>query len=129
MMSEGSIRLLLGVAVVLTLVALAFGLWVHWPWPHAEHERLEPGFRVLIWVGDACTLLWFVWSGVHHGLLGQPLPESPSKDSERRYLLHTLAGAFAIDLVVSGITARHEETGRERAVSVRGEIAGGRPTV
>src|SRR5260370_29072279 len=64
-----AVRYWLGAAVVCTVLALGFSFWVHWPWLDAEHCRLEPVHVVLIWLGDALTLLWFAWFGIRYCLL------------------------------------------------------------
>jgi hypothetical protein len=128
--SQTKTRRLLSIIVGATLLAFVFSLWVHWPWLEAEHSRLEPATRMLIWSGDVAALLWFVWFGVRYCLLGHPLPDTFPGDAERRYVLVSLLGAIAIDVAISGITAYHEVSGENRKkVIVPGEIIGGRPTI
>lgn len=127
--SQAKTRRLVGIIVGTTLLAFFFSLWVHWPWLEAEHHRLEPATRVLIWSGDGAALFWLVWFGIRHCLLGHPLPDSFFADAERRYLLMSLLGAIAIDMAITGFTTYREISGESRKVLVRGEIIGGRPTV
>jgi hypothetical protein len=122
-------RAFLGFLVGATLVAFGIGLWVHGPWLRAEHDRLEPAYRVLIWSGDAAALLWFVWFGVRFCLEGRSLADTSSGDVEYRYLLVTLLGAIGLDVAITGVTAYNEQVGQEQAHQVRGALIGGRPTV
>jgi hypothetical protein len=122
------IRLLLGLAVLATLLAFGVGLTVHWPWLRAEHDRLEPAWRLLIWCTDAAALLWVIWFGVNYSILGQRLPDARSGDPEFRYLLVSLLGAFAVGVATTVATAYNEQAGGARAVQAAGQIVGGRPT-
>src|SRR5581483_3349112 len=112
-----------------TLLVLGFGLFVHWPWLQAEHDRLEPARRILIWSADAAALWWFVWFGVRYGFLGRPIPDALSREWESRSLLAGLLVAFGVDLAITAVTAWDEETGPARALPAAGQIVGGRPTV
>lgn len=127
--SQEKTRRLLSIIVGGTLLTFVFSLWVHWPWLEAEHHRLEPATRILIWSGDATALIWFLWFGLRYCLLGHPLPNTSPGNAEYLYVLVSLLGAIAIDVAISGITAYHEVSGESRKVMVRGEIIGGRPTM
>src|SRR5262245_20129842 len=122
------IRLLLGLAVIATLLAFSVGLFVHWPWLRAEHDRLTPAWSILIWCADAAALLWVIWFGVNHSILGQVLPDAQSGDPEFRYLLASLFVAFAVDVATTAATAYNEQAGGRRAIQAAGQIVGGRPT-
>jgi hypothetical protein len=123
------IRLLVGLAVLATLLAFGGGLFVHWPWLRAEQDRLEPAWQILIWFADAVALLWVVWFGVNYGILGRPLPGARSGDPEWRYLLASFLVAFGFDAAITVATAAEEGAAPARALQVAGQVVGGRPTV
>jgi hypothetical protein len=129
MNSHVKIRLMVGLAVLATLFAFGTGLFVHWPWLQAEQDRLEPGWRILIWFADAVALLWAIWFGVNYSVLGRPLPDARSGDPEFRYLLITFLVAFGAEAAITTVTAYEELAGPERALQVAGQIVGGRPTM
>jgi hypothetical protein len=129
MKPHAKIRLLLGLAVAATLLAFGAGLLVHWPWLRAEHDRLQPAWRILIWFADAAALLWVIWFGVNYSILGRRLPDARSGDPEFRYLLASLLVAFGVDMATTAATAYEEETGHARAIQAAGQIVEGRPTM
>lgn len=124
------IRIILILIVTLTLLAVGFSLFVHWPWLRAESDRLEPASRVLIWFGDVTALLWMIWFGIRYGLAGRSLPEAPLTldDRERKYFLATLIVAFTLDAAITGLTAYDEASGKARALQVAGQIIEGEST-
>jgi hypothetical protein len=123
------IRLLLALAVAGTLLACGIGVVVQWPWLVAEHDRLTPLFRILIWFSDGAALLWVIWFGIYYCIFGRPLPSSCSPDPEVRYLVGSLLIAFTVDVAATQTSASDEEAGHARAVPTAGQIVGGRPTM
>jgi hypothetical protein len=122
-------RQLLGRLVVATLLALGFGLWVHWPWLWAEHQRLEPIYRALIWSGDAAAFIGLIWFWTRYCLLALPPPDTDSEPIVSRCLWLSLFAALWLDITITVLTAGQEQVGQEQAIEVQGAIIVGRPTM
>jgi hypothetical protein len=82
------------------LAALAFGLWVHWPYLVVEHRRLERWKIVGLWFGDVSALFWFLRFAAVHAVLSVPLAPAPLARRRRRLwsVGILIFGAMLIDL-------------------------------
>jgi hypothetical protein len=119
-----------GLVVLGTLVLLVLGILGNWPWLMTEHARLEPVQHWLIWAADGTALLWTLWFGLWHGVLGKPVPAGPATDRAFRWVLLTLLAGMAVDVSVTAASAYQEAAGYRRAVlSPQAELTGGRPSL
>ena len=110
-----------------TLLLLPFAFWGIWPWLATEHARLDPVQQWLIWAGDGTAILWTVWFGLWHGVLGKPFPAGRAKDRGFRWVLLTLFTGLAADGIGTATNAYQEGAGYAgRVQSPLAELTGGR---
>jgi hypothetical protein len=130
MRPEPNFRFALGLCVLATLLVLAGGLWVHWPWLRAEHSRLPPTLAVGIWAADGAALFGLAWFTIRYAVLGRTRPADQKRGARARLLLAAgLIWSHGIDLTSALLTASGESAGWARAAVADGQIVGGRPSV
>src|SRR5438477_3827158 len=104
---------------LLILIALAAGLWLHWPYLTVEHRRLESWKIAFLWLGDITAFLWFVRFMFVHAILARPL--APAQFSERRKRLwivgSVVVSALLVDLIFT-LWLMHDE----RIAYARGRV-------
>jgi hypothetical protein len=110
----------------LTLAGLAVGIWAFFPYFEQEHNRLRPWQVILIWVGDAITLGWFLAFVIKHGVLDYPLRKrsvsSFLAEKEWVFALLSLLGAMSVDFGLTLYLIHEEQIGYQNGEPVAGKI-------
>src|SRR5205807_2357360 len=76
------------------------------------------------------ALLWMLWFGLWHGLIGIPVPAEPAMDRSFRWVLLTLFAGMAVDVAVTAASAYQEEAGNERGIlALQANLTGGRTSL
>jgi len=116
-----------GLLILGTLALLALGVLGNWPFLAAEHTRMEPAHRWLVWAADGTALAWMLWFGLGHCAFG--IPER-NADRTFRWALLTLMAGLAADTAGTALLAYREESGNERKVPARqAQLTGGRTSL
>lgn len=108
----------MGCMFFLTCAGLLFGSWAVFPFLQREHERLPIWQAVLLWIGDATALGWFIYFFVTHSLLGRPLQQADRPG----LVIATMLVALAVDLLITLNLMREERRLFQQASVVQGTV-------
>jgi hypothetical protein len=81
------------------LIALAAGIWAHFPYYAVELRRFDLWKIGGLWFNDIVGLLWFARFAFVHAVIGKPLPTRPVKEGRAtfRRVVIAIVLAMAID--------------------------------